>query len=73
MTETEQQGEIWCYRSEAKCARCGCELSNYEIFAARLRGLRPPVCLGCLIDAIIDIRERVWPLLVVRKGLLARA
>lgn len=45
------------------CPGCGCELSDYEVFACRLRGLKKPVCIGCLADALVTVREVVWPIL----------
>jgi len=47
---------------EGNCPGCGCVLSAYEIFACRIRGLKPPVCLGCLADALVSLRDQVYPL-----------
>jgi len=44
------------------CACCGCELSPYEVFAGRLRGLRRPVCLGCAYTAVVWLRDNLFPL-----------
>jgi len=45
------------------CPGCGCPLENYEIFACRLRGLKKPVCIGCLASALVFLRDKVMPLL----------
>jgi hypothetical protein len=50
-------------RPDLRCPGCGCELSDYEIFACRLRGLRRPVCIGCLAGAVVHMRDHVLPLL----------
>jgi len=45
------------------CPGCGSELEPYEIFACRLRGLKRPVCIGCLADALVSFRDHVYPLM----------
>jgi len=45
------------------CAGCGVLLAPYEIFAARIRGLKKPVCLGCLIEVLIFMKEYLKPML----------
>lgn len=49
-------------RPDLRCPGCGCELSDYEIFACRLRGLKRPVCIGCLAGALVSFRDHVHPL-----------
>jgi len=49
--------------SEATCPSCGCPLSFYEIFACRLRGLKRPVCVGCLADNLVTLRDHILPML----------
>jgi len=48
---------------DLKCPGCGCKLEGYEVFACRLRGLKRPVCLGCLINALLYLRDHVYPLM----------
>jgi hypothetical protein len=50
-------------RPDLRCPGCGCELSDYEVFACRLRGLKRPVCIGCLVEALVTVRDHVWPML----------
>jgi hypothetical protein len=50
-------------RPDLRCPGCGCELSDYEIFACRLRGLKRPVCVGCLASALVSFRDHVYPLM----------
>jgi len=45
------------------CPGCGTRLEDYEIFACRIRGLPKPVCIGCLADALVILRDTIWPLL----------
>jgi len=45
------------------CPGCGCELSDYEVFAARIRRNKKPVCVGCLNVLLYWTREVFWPLL----------
>ena len=45
------------------CPGCGCTLEPYEIMACRLRGLKRPVCIGCLANALVALREQIYPLL----------
>jgi hypothetical protein len=45
------------------CPGCGCELSDYEVFACRLRGLEKPVCLGCLADSLVWMKKYLLPML----------
>ena len=45
-----------------RCACCGCELSSYEVFSAKLRRLRKPVCLGCALDAVVFLRDHLKPM-----------
>jgi len=46
-----------------RCARCGCQVEPYEVFAGRIRGLRKPVCVGCLASAVVFMRDELLPLL----------
>lgn len=45
------------------CVCCGCELAPYEVFAGRIRGLKKPVCVGCAFDAVVFLRDHLWPML----------
>jgi len=45
------------------CAGCGVLLAPYEVFAARIRGLKKPVCIGCLIEALNFMRDHLKPML----------
>jgi len=44
------------------CAGCGCPLTLQEIFACRLRGLKKPVCLGCLVSVLVFVRKQLLPM-----------
>jgi len=44
------------------CPSCGAPLELYEIFACRIRGLKRPVCLGCLIKVLVFLRDDLLPL-----------
>jgi len=44
------------------CPGCGCVLSSYEVFACRLRGLKRPVCIGCMAGALVFVRDGLLPL-----------
>jgi len=46
-----------------KCPGCGCELSDYEVFACRLRGLKRPVCIGCMAGALVFVKKGLIPML----------
>jgi len=46
---------------EGNCPGCGCPLTFYEIFACRLRGLKRPVCIGCLANALVALRDHIYP------------
>jgi hypothetical protein len=46
-----------------KCPACGCDLSDYEVFACRIRGLETPVCLGCLAEALVWMKKYLMPTL----------
>jgi len=50
-------------RPDLRCPGCGCELSDYEVFACRLRGLKQPVCISCLADALVFVRDGLLPTL----------
>jgi hypothetical protein len=45
------------------CQGCGVLLAPYEVFACRIRGLKKPVCLGCLIEALVFMKRDLLPLL----------
>jgi len=47
---------------EGTCPGCGCPLTLYEIFACRIRGLKRPVCIGCLASALVFVRKELLPL-----------
>jgi len=47
---------------EGTCPGCGCPLTLYEIFACRLRGLKRPVCIGCLANALVFVRKELLPM-----------
>jgi len=47
---------------EGTCPGCGCVLSSYEVFACRLRGLKRPVCIGCMAGALVFVRDGLLPL-----------
>jgi len=44
------------------CPGCGVRLEDYEIFACRLRGLKRPVCIGCLANVLVFLRDQLLPL-----------
>lgn len=44
------------------CACCGCALEPYEVFSARLRGLKKPVCLGCAHDTVAFLLNYLYPM-----------
>lgn len=46
-----------------KCPGCGCPLEPSEVFACRIRGLKKPVCIGCLAWAVVFLRDEILPLL----------
>jgi len=48
---------------EGTCPNCGCSLTLYEIFACRIRGLKQPVCLGCLAEAVAFMKRQLLPML----------
>jgi len=54
---------FYAHPEEGNCAGCGTRLELYEIFACRIRGLKKPVCLGCLVDAIVGLKDHIYPLL----------
>jgi len=65
-TETEisdQNAKIDMGATGLKCPGCGCVLSSYEVFACRLRGLKRPVCIGCMAGALVFVRDGLLPLL----------
>jgi len=39
------------------CPSCGTRLEDYEIFACRLRGLKRPVCIGCMAAVLVFVRD----------------
>jgi len=45
------------------CAGCRVLLAPYEVFAARIRGLKKPVCIGCLIEALLFLKDDLKPML----------
>jgi len=47
---------------DLRCPGCGCQLEPYEVMAGRIRGLDPPVCIGCLAIAVVALRDHVLPL-----------
>jgi len=51
------------YGTYYKCPNCRCELSPYEVFACRIRGLETPVCLGCLADVLVWVKRYLVPML----------
>jgi len=44
------------------CPGCGCQLEQYEVFACRIRGLKKPVCIGCLASVLVFVRDGLLPL-----------
>ena len=48
---------------DQRCAGCGCELEAYEVFASRIRGLKRPVCYGCLAQVVVFVRDYMKPML----------
>jgi len=44
------------------CPGCGARLEDYEIFACRIRGLKKPVCIGCLVNALVFVRNELLPM-----------
>jgi len=58
-----QPADIFYVRPEhGNCPGCGCALELYEIQACRLRGLKRPVCVGCLASAVVVLRDVIYPL-----------
>jgi len=53
-----------------KCPACGCELAPYEVFACRIRGLKRPVCLGCLAEVLVLMKKYLLPALEIAVKLL---
>jgi hypothetical protein len=60
------------YGSRVSCPGCGCDLSAYEVFACRIRGLKTPVCLGCLADALVWMKRYLAPMLETALKMLER-
>jgi len=50
------------------CPGCGAPLELYEIFACRIRGLERPVCVGCLAQVLVDVRDKWLPLVQALEG-----
>ena len=48
---------------EGSCPGCGCTLEPYEIFASRIRGLKRPVCYGCLAKLLVFVKDYMKPML----------
>jgi len=45
------------------CQGCGSQLEPYEVMACRIRGVQKPVCIGCLVNALVALRDQIYPLL----------
>ena len=63
MTSVEPLKALLLFGEPQYCPSCGCELSAYEVFACRLRGLETPVCLGCLADSLVWMKKYLLPML----------
>lgn len=53
-----------------RCPGCDCLLEPYEVFACRIRGLKKPVCLGCLATTVKWLKDSLLP---VVEGMILRA
>jgi len=62
-TMTPEAAMFFAYKSYFKCPRCGCKLEAYEVFAQLIRGIKKPVCIGCLADALVFMKEDLAPML----------
>jgi len=63
VTVTPEYARFHVIGKRLTCPNCGCTLDAYEVFACRIRGLATPVCLGCLIDALVWLKKYILPML----------
>jgi len=63
LTMTPEAAMFLAYKGYFKCPCCGCKLEAYEVFAQLIRGIKKPVCIGCLADALAFMKDELAPML----------